>query len=142
MSAYNTNAWLDESDFVLTLEHELGHYLGLFHTFSEDNTCVDDDYCDDTPTYDRKLYDTWYAAAGRVTLAEGAQRMNCSGDKFVSNNVMDYDISYLNYFSPRQRVRVRHVLENSPLIPGPKANRTKGVLNIDGLEIPESRWIE
>ena len=33
---------------------------------------------------------------------------------------MDYDYSYLELFTPDQFLRVRHVLENSPLLPGPK----------------------
>ena len=52
------------TDIVATIAHELAHYLGLFHTFSESddeglNTCMDTDYCDDTPTYDREAYSNW-----------------------------------------------------------------------------------
>ena len=40
------------TDIVATIAHELAHYLGLFHTFSESddeglNTCMDTDYCDE-----------------------------------------------------------------------------------------------
>lgn len=52
-----------------TLAHELGHYLGLFHAFSEktgdksnseeaDND-EDTDYCTDTPSYNRVAYTKW-----------------------------------------------------------------------------------
>ena len=49
-----------EEDVVVTLAHELGHYLGLFHVFAEDrnngviDSCVDSDYCQDTPSYNKK----------------------------------------------------------------------------------------
>ncbi|WP_177181098.1 M43 family zinc metalloprotease [Parapedobacter koreensis] len=33
-----------------TLGHEMGHYLGLLHTFSEDD-CLTNDYCPDTYSY-------------------------------------------------------------------------------------------
>ena len=33
---------------------------------------------------------------------------------------MDYDYSLMDQFTTDQYLRVRHVLENSPLIPGPK----------------------
>jgi Pregnancy-associated plasma protein-A len=33
-----------------TLTHEMGHFLGLLHTFSENGQCgQDSDYCNDTP---------------------------------------------------------------------------------------------
>lgn len=45
-----------------TLAHEVGHYLGLFHAFEAEKGCDDpadasDDWCTDTPKYDRKQYD-------------------------------------------------------------------------------------
>ena len=59
---YNT------TDPNATLAHELGHYLGLFHSFSEKTVkdkseAADDDddsdYCDDTPSYNRIAYGKW-----------------------------------------------------------------------------------
>lgn len=53
-NTYNT------ADITVTLAHELGHYLGLHHVFSEtenENSCEDTDYCADTPTYNKKAYD-------------------------------------------------------------------------------------
>lgn len=45
------------ADITVTLAHELGHYLGLHHVFSETergNSCEDTDYCTDTPPTIRK----------------------------------------------------------------------------------------
>lgn len=33
----------------MTLVHEVGHFLGLLHTFNENNKCEDGDYIEDTP---------------------------------------------------------------------------------------------
>ena len=53
------------SDVIATLAHELGHYLGLYHTFNETkdsagniitNLCEDTDYCTDTSPYNRDEY--------------------------------------------------------------------------------------
>lgn len=49
-------------DFKVTTAHELGHYLGLHHAFDEDasgelsSQCIDSDYCEDTPSYNRNAY--------------------------------------------------------------------------------------
>lgn len=102
-----------------TLAHELGHYLGLFHVFHEKD-CGDkegDDYCDDTPSYNREEY---VNSLSGMTIQEAFQRTGCDGTVFISRNIMDYDYSFMDQFTPDQYLRVRHVLENSPLIPGPK----------------------
>ena len=118
------------ADITVTLAHELGHYLGLHHVFSETergNSCEDTDYCTDTPTYNKEAYDMNYAyiAANEpenFTFANLVNRENClTGESFVSHNIMDYAISHSDQFTPEQRARIRHVLLYSPLIPGPKA---------------------
>ena len=118
------------ADITVTLAHELGHYLGLHHVFSETergNSCEDTDYCTDTPTYNKEAYDMNYAyiAANEpenFTFANLVNRENClTGESFISHNIMDYAISHSDQFTPEQRARIRHVLLYSPLIPGPKA---------------------
>lgn len=118
------------ADITVTLAHELGHYLGLHHVFSETergNSCEDTDYCTDTPTYNKEAYDMNYAyiAANEpenFTFANLVNRENClTGESFVSHNIMDYAISHSDQFTPEQQARIRHVLLYSPLIPGPKA---------------------
>lgn len=111
-----------------TLTHELGHYLGLFHAFS-DSDCSDTDYCDDTPNYNRaeyvtRLLDITQNHPDEYTWSNVVNRTACDGTTFVSHNIMDYDFSYFDQYTPDQRTRVRHVLENSSLIPGPKKPRT------------------
>lgn len=129
--------YLKVSDLVLTLTHELGHYLGLFHVFNDAT-----DYCDDTPTYDRSAYEEWLNSLSQaLPFIELARRTTPKGDEFISDNIMDYDFSYLNRFTPNQRERVRHVLTYSPLIPGPKSNIGRARSNPD-LEIPEARTIK
>lgn len=115
------------NDITVTLAHELGHYLGLFHAFS-DNGCSDDDYCTDTPIYDRSNYVSWVnaliednkAASKETSFKEISQRNSCSGEVFEAHNIMDYYYCYSDQFTKEQYNRVRHVLEFSPLIPGPK----------------------
>lgn len=114
------NTHIYEEDAYTTLAHELGHYLGLLHAFSE-NGCDETDYCDDTQNYDRTAYTEWLSTQSDPANPELYQRTDCeTGGTFTSYNIMDYDYSYLDRFTPDQYTRVRHVLENSPLIPGPK----------------------
>lgn len=135
----------NSTDVVPTLAHELGHYLGLFHAFSEEegkdegkagiSICKDTDYCDDTPTYDRDAYIKWMA--GYIASKAGIENMSLQEfNKLLErrdcvkntvstpNNIMDYDISWVNRFTPNQRERIRYVLTHSPFIPGPKVART------------------
>lgn len=113
------NTYIYEETAYKTLAHELGHYLGLFHVFSKTD-CSETDYCDDTESYNRQEYEIWLEAHQDATLQEKYQRNNCEGGTFTSDNIMDYDVSYMDRFTADQFRRVRHVLENSPWIPGPK----------------------
>lgn len=112
------NRYIYEEDSYKTMAHELGHYLGLLHVFTEaDHTT---DYCDDTYDYDRAAYENKLKENPDLTLQEKYQRQSTEGISFTSYNIMDYYYSYQNQFTPDQFLRVRHVLEHSPLIPGPK----------------------
>jgi len=105
-------------DVVVTLAHELGHYIGLLHPFhEEDESCQngDSDYCDDTQCYDRVNYldnipNSDYLD-GRVV------RISCSGDSYSADNIMDYSYCYSDIFTEDQKFRMQHVLQNSPLVP-------------------------
>lgn len=134
---YNT------ADPNATLAHELGHYLGLFHTFSEAedkdgnkdaaDSEDDSDYCTDTPSYNRIAYSKWltsYITEARkikrdtaFTVKQLAKRSNSEGKEWASDNLMDYSICYSMRFTPEQAYRMRQVLYYSPLIPGPKKKR-------------------
>lgn len=138
----------------ITLAHELGHYLGLFHTFSENyGFCEDTDKCSDTPTYDKygeNGYDvqiqTWLQMISiSPSFAENFDwrqlflRVGADGEQYESHNIMDYAYSYLDEFSQQQRDRVRHVLNYSPLIPGPKSTRASLSRSVSGpMDLPFS----
>ncbi len=113
------STYLYEETAYKTLVHELGHYLGLHHVFSEKD-CEETDYCDDTPSYNREEYLSWLQENQEISFLQKCQRNGCESGTFISRNYMDYDYSYLELFTPDQFLRVRHVLENSPLLPGPK----------------------
>lgn len=130
---YSHEAYYTITDVVNTLAHELGHFLGLRHAFSEDpetydrNICIDSDFCDDTPTYNKAAYDKLmqaYLSSGGVDEQEREillMREDCdTGEEFRSTNIMDYAYTEANRFSPQQAERIRYVLEHSPYIPGPK----------------------
>lgn len=127
----------DSCDIVATLAHELGHFLGLHHVFTEEkssgktasysevNDCYDSDCCDDTPSYNKVEYDDSLRSATKDTgMRKLAERHSCDGGTYESDNIMDYSIGYAFQFSPQQKERMRHVLYYSPLIPGPKLNHT------------------
>ena len=136
----------NSADVTVTMAHELGHYLGLHHVFSEDDNgtydgCIDSDYCKDTPTYNKEYYDQWsntQLALGVHALSTLAVRENCMTDQtFTSHNIMDYAFSYSDQFSNDQRNRIRHVLTYSPLIPGPKKGQTQTRTAAEGpLDLP------
>lgn len=129
------NEWQDEKSvnslyIVSTMAHELGHYLGLFHTFSETG-CEEDDYCDDTNISDYENYSTYiqnYIARElakdedrEFTITELATRTDCkTGESFVAKNILDYMYTSCTEFTKQQFNRTRYVLKYSPLVPGPK----------------------
>lgn len=84
-----------------TFTHELGHWLGLRHTWGEGG-CETDDYCIDTP------------------YAEGAN-YGCAGESYscgsldLTDNYMDYtDDVCMNNFTQNQKDRIMAVMHNSP----------------------------
>ena len=119
---------------AVTLAHELGHFLGLLHTFTTDFYCSDTDYCKDTPTY---MYDTYAKRlldlyeridadpdfVQYIAWADLFNRSNCSNEDFAEHNMMDYAYSYFDTFTPAQKERVQHTLMYSIYIPGPKLNK-------------------
>lgn len=141
------------SEVVLTLTHELGHYIGLFHAFGVDDEKKgtswreDTDYCDDTPNYDRQGYEDWLNTYYETTLPENVKfselikRTSITGKEFSSRNIMDYTWTWGNEFTPDQRERMRHVLNYSPLVPGPKYDQpsTRAIMDAP---IPPARTIK
>lgn len=131
---YSHEAYYTMTDVVNTLAHELGHFLGLRHAFSEDpetydrDICLDSDFCTDTPTYNKVAYDKFMqgcmTSGGSVDDNEKQllmMREDCeTGEEFRSTNIMDYAYTEANRFTPQQAARIRYVLEHSPYIPGPK----------------------
>lgn len=138
---YDDPLYWDEP--AVTLAHELGHYLGLYHVFfeaSQDGVeiCEDTDYCDDTPTYDRTEYMNWMNNLspddGSYTYDFFCQRYDCvRGISYKSHNIMDYDCTYMDQFTQDQKARTRHVLTYSPLIPGPKKDWASTRATPDGV---------
>ena len=131
---YSHEEYYTMTDVVNTLAHELGHFLGLRHAFSEDaetydrDVCIDSDFCTDTPTYNKAAYDVLVQACmssgGYVDDEEKElllMREDCeTGVEFRSTNIMDYAYTEANRFTRQQAARIRYVLEHSPYIPGPK----------------------
>lgn len=129
------------TDVVATLAHELGHFLGLYHVFSEvdddETACEDTDYCEDTPSYNLANYNEWVKAYNAATpsqersMRELVRREPCDGEEYEATNIMDYAYCYSEDFTPDQAYRVRQVLYYSPLMPGPKKNRSRATRATD-----------
>ncbi len=87
-----------------TTTHEVGHWLGLRHTWG-DGDCTVDDFCDDTPLCNGQLYG---CNAHPVSAC-------IAGERRMIENYMDYsDDGCMNIYTIDQSVRMRIVLENSP----------------------------
>lgn len=134
------------ADIVVTLAHELGHYLGLFHDFTESrgsggsasvepvDSCGDTDYCADTYSYNRAEYLEYmndvlsrYSTTKEIYISDLTPRRSCDGVSFDSDNIMDYAFTYGFKITKDQKARIRNVLNYSPLIPGPKLSNGSGV---------------
>ncbi|MBQ6769060.1 MAG: zinc-dependent metalloproteinase lipoprotein [Prevotella sp.] len=137
--------WQDDEsinpNYIVTIiAHELGHYLGLLHTFSMDE-CNMDDACFDTNICDYMNYVDYITAyirqkqeAGVTTfsIADLARRNDCkTAEEYTAHNIMDYAYCYNDEFTNQQRKRIRQVLWYSPLVPGPKliSYETRGNAN-------------
>ena len=129
---------------AVTLAHELGHYLGLGHVFAEKKSegetsalqlteeCIDSDYVEDTPSYNRIAYnrvmseqiaalESSQGSTAQSVLTSLLARDLCDG-RFnqTSFNLMDYEVSYNDRFTPGQISRMRQVLYYSLTVPGDK----------------------
>lgn len=87
--------------FGRTLTHEMGHYLGLLHTWGGGD-CEFNDYCDDTPAVDNPVF-------GSVAFT------GCNGEEVMIGNYMNFsDDEVMNIFTNDQIARMNYVLENNP----------------------------
>jgi hypothetical protein len=87
-----------------TTTHEIGHFLGLRHTWGDDGNCsTTTDYCNDTPKMTN--------SSSRCDLVKNA----CdNAGKAMVENYLDYSHdSCMNIFTQDQKLRMRTVLENS-----------------------------
>ena len=83
-----------------TLTHEMGHYLGLLHTWG-DGECQTNDFCQDTPAVDKQ-----------VTATQ--PYLGCAGENVMLGNYMNYTPdNIMNIFTKEQIARMRYILENS-----------------------------
>ncbi|MEO1448547.1 MAG: M43 family zinc metalloprotease [Bacteroidota bacterium] len=81
--------------------HEVGHWMGLRHTWGDGN-CSQDDYCSDTPTTDGANY-------GCPT-----GEPSCSATPAMIENYMEYtDDACMSIFTECQKTRMRTVMANS-----------------------------
>lgn len=127
---------LSSADIVVTMAHELGHYLGLYHAFTESknagsvepvDSCGDTDYCADTYSYNRNEYMEYLSRLSANDLFNAnllLARNSCDGVRFNSENIMDYSLTLGFQITREQKQRIRNVLYYSPLIPGPKMDAT------------------
>lgn len=84
-----------------TLTHELGHYLGLLHTWGDRN-CETNDFCEDTPAVSSEV-------------SSSMPYLGCSGEEVMVANYMNYSPdAVMNVFTNDQISRMHHVLQNSP----------------------------
>ncbi len=98
-----------------TLTHEMGHYLGLLHTWGTGD-CETNDYCEDTPAVDE-------------IVTSSISFIGCAGERVMIANYMNYTHDHvMNIFTRDQIQRMRYVLETSP--------RRNSLLDSKGLEAP------
>jgi hypothetical protein len=90
-----------------TATHEIGHWLGLFHTWG--NSICGTDYCDDTPRTETKNETTLTTCAPKFSFCEGTRSRN------MIENYMDYSPDVcMSVFTADQKDRMQAVLALSP----------------------------
>lgn len=83
-----------------TVTHEVGHYLGLYHTFHLTNSCGPETNCN---TQGDRVCDT-----PPTVLSANCNSPACSGTQMVEN-YMDYTAQFcMNAFTDGQRTRMRN----------------------------------
>jgi hypothetical protein len=83
-----------------TLAHELGHFLGLLHTFEN---CQAGDFCEDTLPHS-------------LVQTLSSYRNTCGGESFISTNFMD-NLGENDHFTYDQRERMETVYEKALFFP-------------------------
>lgn len=106
------------SNIQVTFAHEAGHFLGLLHIFEQGG-----DFCDDTPWYD-------YEAYRRMQDYYNFRRFSETGEEFWSDNIMDYEYSFMTGFTPDQKKRIQYTLQHAYFIPGEAGKKAPVVRSI------------
>lgn len=91
-----------------TLTHEVGHWLGLFHTFGNNSGCGNqaNDYVFDTPRLGK---------SNQGLSACNSTVIGCGGDTAMFENYMDYtNDACMNLFTKGQKERMRSAFLTSP----------------------------
>ncbi len=117
------NDYIYNESFIPSFAHEVGHILGLRHVF-------DNDYCDDTPYYDRTKYMARIAdyLNGKKSAeeSEAYYRYDTDGNRFISRNFMDYYVGYRDEWTNDQFDRMQYVLQHAQALPTASAQAYVG----------------
>lgn len=106
-SALNDGTFLTNApyDKGRTMTHEVGHYLGLLHTFQGGCSDTAGDYCLDTPAI----------ATANSNCPTGTNSCAALPGNDMVENYMDYTVdTCMNIFTADQKARIVTVLANSP----------------------------
>jgi hypothetical protein len=103
----------DDGSFIMngtynlgrTMTHEVGHWLGLYHTF-QGSCSVNNDYCADTPAVSTPNYSC-------------VVTNSCTGGAYPGNDMIENYMDYtpdacMDTFTQNQKDRVHAVMANSP----------------------------